>query len=534
MVDYDKMTVAQLRKTVAYKKIPRDMRKSQMRKSELIKTLKKYDSSEKSTTKTTKQIREECKKKGLVYDIYTKKCRESKRGKKSKSPSKKYKGKTCMNRSNVELAPHQVKVVKYLQRHRGVIAVHGLGTGKTLTAIASSQCFLDKNPTKKVIVISPASLIENFKKGMDQFGDIEHIDRYFFYSFEKFLRMGRISSLCRDNMLIVDEAHNLRTEIKQTKGKKTKKVLSCSKTAKKVLLLTATPIVNSLLDLVPLLAMVTGVEYQKVAEMVNSAIKSEDIYELRKIAKCIVSVYGKGEDNPNYPRRIDKSIYLTMKGEFLKKYIKLEKLEIPDDVAKPTIFYAGFRTRLLDLEDSQKIEFAVKESINLASKGEKSVIYSNFANKGIKNVVEKINSMSDRPAIGVIAGGVSLKNRKRLVEEYNKGTIKILLITKAGGEGLDLKNTAAMFILDPPWNEASLEQAIGRAIRYKSHESLPPSKRKVVVYTIYNVKPNEGEPDVKPSVDMVLKTFIDKKKEMTKETMEFLKSISIENEENKC
>lgn len=542
MPDYDKMTVAMLRKTAAYKKIPRNLRKSRMRKADLIKALKKYEK-RRSTLNSLTKLREECRKKGLVYDIKKKECRESLRRRKSpkKSPRKrnpkrspkKSPKKDCMSRYKVELAPHQRKVAEFLQRHRGVIAVHGLGTGKTLTAITSSQCFLDANPTKKVIVISPASLIANFKKGMEEFGGITNPDKYEFYSFDSFLKMQNVPTTCKGNMLIVDEAHNLRTEIKELSGKKTAKVLACSKTSAKVLLLTATPVVNSLMDLVPLISMVTGKDYEKIRSIVSDAVNGHP-EGLRRIAKCIISVYSKGEQDPNYPKRINKPIYLTMHGEFLKKYEKLERKEIPEDVSNPSIFYAGFRTRLLGLEDSEKIKFAVKKAADFAIKGKKTVIYSNFSEKGITNVVQKLNETEHKDVIGIVSGDVSLKRRKDIVKAYNEDKIKILLITKAGGEGLDLKNTAAIFILDPPWNEAAQEQAIGRAIRYKSHINLPPSQRKVYVYTIYSVKPNEGDPGVKPSVDLVLKKLIDKKHKMTNDTMEFLRSISIENPENKC
>ena len=69
--------------------------------------------------------------------------------------------------------------------------------------------------------------------------------------------------------------------------------------------------------------------------------------------------------------------------------------------------------------------------------------------------------------------------------------IKVLFISKAGSEGLDLKNTSNIIIMESGWNENSMEQIIGRGVRYKSHESLPKSKRAVTVYRLYAIKPNE-------------------------------------------
>ena len=52
---------------------------------------------------------------------------------------------------------------------------------------------------------------------------------------------------------------------------------------------------------------------------------------------------------------------------------------------------------------------------------------------------------------------------------------------KAGGEGLDLKRVRYVVVMDPPWNDAGLQQITGRAIRYKSHVGLPAAEQKVVI-----------------------------------------------------
>ncbi len=100
---------------------------------------------------------------------------------------------------------------------------------------------------------------------------------------------------------------------------------------------------------------------------------------------------------------------------------------------------------------------------------------------------------------------------------------------------MDLKGTNAIFILDPPWNEATLEQAIGRAIRYKSHAALPKDQRYVEVYTMYSVKPAEymrQNPRAVGSADSMIKEMIDLKKAENKKLIEALGQYSIEN--NDC
>jgi hypothetical protein len=66
------------------------------------------------------------------------------------------------------------------------------------------------------------------------------------------------------------------------------------------------------------------------------------------------------------------------------------------------------------------------------------------------------------------------------------------MISRAGGEGLDLKATNILYILDPSWNQAAVQQIVGRAVRRNSHKDLPPDQRFVLIYTLNMLKPFEG------------------------------------------
>lgn len=68
-----------------------------------------------------------------------------------------------------------------------------------------------------------------------------------------------------------------------------------------------------------------------------------------------------------------------------------------------------------------------------------------------------------------------------MVRDYNDDKLKALLLSSAGGEGLDLKGTRLIQLLEPHWNQEKLKQVIGRGIRYKSHAALPEDERNVRV-----------------------------------------------------
>lgn len=66
------------------------------------------------------------------------------------------------------------------------------------------------------------------------------------------------------------------------------------------------------------------------------------------------------------------------------------------------------------------------------------------------------------------------------------GIIKVMMITQSGAEGISLKNTRQVHIMEPYWNHIRMDQVIGRAIRACSHVTLPPNERHVDVYIYYS------------------------------------------------
>ena len=57
-----------------------------------------------------------------------------------------------------------------------------------------------------------------------------------------------------------------------------------------------------------------------------------------------------------------------------------------------------------------------------------------------------------------------------------------MMITKSGSEGIDLKNTRFVHIIEPYWNIIRLEQVVGRDRRICSHQDLPEEFRTVQVF----------------------------------------------------
>ena len=81
----------------------------------------------------------------------------------------------------------------------------------------------------------------------------------------------------------------------------------------------------------------------------------------------------------------------------------------------------------------------------------------------------------------------------------NGEMVKVVLISKAGSEGLDFKYIRQVHVLEPWYNMNRIEQVIGRGVRNLSHCLLPFNMRNVEIYmhgTIIKGSPQEEAADV--------------------------------------
>ena len=73
---------------------------------------------------------------------------------------------------------------------------------------------------------------------------------------------------------------------------------------------------------------------------------------------------------------------------------------------------------------------------------------------------------------------------KGITDDDNKhgNKVKVVLISKAGSEGIDFKFIRQIHILEPWYNMNRIEQIIGRGVRNFSHKDLPFEKRNVEIF----------------------------------------------------
>lgn len=113
----------------------------------------------------------------------------------------------------------------------------------------------------------------------------------------------------------------------------------------------------------------------------------------------------------------------------------------------------------------------------------KSVIFGNLI-KGQVGAVEEALKRRNIPYsrfLGMGQEGMTSKKRPKELEDFKEGKKKVLLISGAGAEGIDLKNTTMLQMLEGHYNPERIQQAESRVRRLGSFAHLPEEDRKVII-----------------------------------------------------
>ena len=428
---------------------------------------------------------------------------------------------SCISNSKIPLKNHQSKIVKYFMSNKvnGIMIVHPTGSGKTLTAVTISQCYLEKNPTKKVIFVGPSSLLTNFKKEMTNYG-VKNTEKYIILSYQKFVNKYEEKDIdCVNNLLIIDEAHNLRKmSLKSdSSGIRAKALLACSEFASKRVLLTATPFINDITDFISLINLLYG------AAIIKQKKQLPTIYDLAKYLKNRVDYIVPNRTQKDYPLYKEHTIEIEMSQDYEEKYCKLIRgITVGDtSFSNPKSFYNAHR-RAVNKIGHNDTYFSLKMDKALEIIGSyKSVIFSNWLEFGLKPISKALKEKGIKSKS--FHGGLSEKQKDNIVEEFNQNKFQVLIISGSGKEGLDLKEVRKLVVMDPVWNFSGMEQIRGRAVRFKSHINLPKNERKVGIYYLLLVTNRKDC----LSGDSVVYKFVENKKKFQKSVEKILKDISI-------
>lgn len=433
---------------------------------------------------------------------------------------------TKLAKKREAMQEHQDRSVEKLLKNKGLILAHGTGSGKTRTINEAIQQIQRGSKEGKQLIITPASLTSNISSDAKKHGIKYDDSKVEVISYEK--AVNDLPRLLKEkySLVAMDEGHKLRnTDTKRFKG--LEQLISG---AEHRLVATATPFYNSPEDVSPLINLVSGDKLLPVGkkefeakyigrEINNPGLVDQFIFgkkptettvvkgkkELSGMLNRYIDKYDVKEDPESakyFPKKTEEihEVPMSKDQERMYKYLEgnmpfLIRMKIRHNMplskkesAQLNAFSTGVRqvsnsTRPYvtggGTDISPKILKAVEELEGHMKKDKnfRGVVYSNYLGAGLNDYSEHLHNK--KIAHSVYHGGLSKKEKEQAVLDYNSGKVPNLLISSSGAEGLDLKGTKLIQIMEPHFNKSKIDQVIGRGARYKSHEHLPEEERVV-------------------------------------------------------
>lgn len=377
-------------------------------------------------------------------------------------------------------------------------AVHDFSTTGQDPQLFSQQA----NSVPASLIIVPTSLVHNWKNEIKKFApqlkvyqhigtqrkrvaNLKGVVGYYDIILTTYGTIRNDVKLLSDltfNYLILDESQNIKNS-----GSKTYKAV-CEIQSKHRLVLTGTPIENSLTDLWSQLNFLNpGLlgslqffkkEYIQAIEKANDEEKQKQLYKLispfilRRTKEQVAKDLPPLTEHIRYCQMTDAQAKIYEEQKSSIRNSLLENIE-KQGVEKSTFLALQGLTRLRQLAnhpalnkysdtDSGKFNEVMKSMEDLMAEHHKVLIFSSFVSH-LKLFQTEFENRGWEYSL--LTG--QTRDRESVINDFQqKERKRIFLISlKAGGVGLNLTSADYIFILDPWWNPAAENQAVNRAHR---------------------------------------------------------------------
>ena len=456
---------------------------------------------------------------------------------------------------------------KVLDRSGSLLLSHGTGSGKTLTSIAAFEKMRDQGLATTALVVTPASLRVNFidngvrkftnarasllgtkeeaEKGIARsLDDPDRGARYHVIGYEMFSKDPKkaIEATGADTV-IYDELHRIRNE----SGVTYKTIKDARKLHKNFIGLTGSLMNNTPADLVPLVDAMTDGQHRlgSKAQFERRFVKEDSKTKERTVArpyvvKALLSPFvdhfeTKDMGDERMPKKIveDVKVMMTPRQEELYRFV-VNKLD-PIMALKFRLGVTKLKTRdvnnifskiiqarqvsnaihTIDLDTSlsdsakkspkvSKLLDDVEEHLKETPDGQ-AVVHSNLIRGGVDVLSQGLKDRGIPYAIFTGKGqpGMTEEKRQQAVTDFNSGKKRVIVISAAGGEGLDLRNATLFAGLDGHFNPEKVNQAESRAVRAGGLAHRAPEDRQVIVKRYSSVVPRSTTQTAKDVLQLI-------------------------------
>lgn len=381
----------------------------------------------------------------------------------------------------------------YFDNGLGALLCDEMGLGKTYQAIGVMAHAVARNETP-ILIICPASLIKNWEIELSKFlpsvGFYTHFGPHRSFDIEKLKRNKIVIStydlLINDfplfggiewELLVCDEAQAL-------KNRQVKRHIASSQLhAKSKILVTGTPIENSLKDLWSLTNIVapgllgdaksfetliedTPAEARRIGKRAAPFILRRNVSEVATDLPPLVEINEAIQPSEAFVNAYEeaRNRASSSKTSFLVVLNQLTQI-----CCFPDLIFEGFK----DSSDA-KIERLTEILDELSIVGnDKIIIFSTFT-KSIDILNSLINSRYGLGKSQVIDGRNAPASRQQIIDDFNQSAgFKVLIINpKAGGTGLNITGANHVIHFNRQWNPQLERQATARAYRRKQTKTV--------------------------------------------------------------
>ncbi len=418
--------------------------------------------------------------------------------------------------SGVELYEHQlIAVRKVLDEFQGrSILADEVGLGKTIEAGMVMSEYLARGLIRSFLVLAPASLVRQWQEelrskfGIDAQthldGDVWSQHDFLVASLDTAKGVRHRSALRARgyDLVVVDEAHKLKNQ--RTRNWRFVKELE----PRYLLLLTATPIQNSIEELYNLIYLVRpgllSTRKSFKTEFVHARNKRlpRNVERLRSLVSRVMVRSRRAEANLAFTERRVDLVPVPMQGEEAALYATLDRFlrthyatlpyfekglnrltlmllermvtsspralagTVDRLLAKgslPPVFASGLEeigTRARALATPAKL--VATRKLLADEEPDRVLIYTQF-----RDTQEALAEFLEAAGQKVFRfhGGLPVVQKDRVVKEFAKTATGVLVSTDAGAEGRNLQFCRRLVNFDLPWNPMKVEQRIGRVHR---------------------------------------------------------------------
>ena len=489
-----------------------------------------------------------------------------------------------------------------------LLLYHNIGSGKTCTGITMAEEWLLQKPTNKVTVILPARLKTNFidellsqcafqkyisDEDLKEFNESDLAKKkrikaaftkkieasYDIYTFEAFILLAKktrdlkewITDFTKNRFILIDEVHNLINTLylkeryeemvdvvpPHAAGVRTlifKYLVEHAHPSSKIVLMTATPVFDNILQFKELVSIMSGVPTEELVTLKGA------IEHLRGM----VSYFSGTSDNA-YPsiEYVEEEVPMSQKQSKLTEKI-LEKGEEKEKEKETNESFLAKQRQIAIAVPNVKVLSNLKEYAPkikrlyhciVRKKRGKHLVFSNFIKNGLA-IVEKLlkakgwmsylKIMDDPEMIQKYKFKVyvlwdatlkdkdkqAVKSKVNSISNIDGKFIKVVLGSPSIKEGVSFKHIQHLHMLDPVWNNSAKRQVEGRAIRFCSHSDIPENspilKRSVEVH-LYKSTPHSTSSFANTCDQKIYDIIIPEKKKQIDVAEKALKRVAIDN-----